>query len=116
MNAVPLTAGQQSLLRAARSLHLAHVEARRDTARSGGVFPSELEQDCATLLLIAVTLLPEGLSLEGAIPAQPDAVGALVEAETELRRLPIYAYPTGTSRLVVLLCDVLASVREQRRP
>ena len=116
MNAVPLTAGEQSLLRAARSLQVAHVEARRDTARSGVVFPSELEQDCATLLLIAVTLLPEGLSLEGAIPAQPDAVGALVEAETELRRLPIYAYPTGTSRLVVLLCDVLASVREQRRP
>ena len=75
MNAVPLTAGQQSLLRAARSLQVAHVEARRDTARSGGVFPSELEQDCATLLLIAVTLLPEGLSLEGAIPAQPGAVG-----------------------------------------
>ena len=28
----------------------------------------------------------------------------------------IYAYPPGTSRLVVWLCDVLASVREQHRP
>lgn len=114
MNAIPLTAGEQSLLRAARWLYAAQLAARGTGARTGGVFPSEAEQDCSTLLLIAVTLLPEGLSLEGAAPARAGVLGALSEAQAELRRFPIYDYPPGTSRLVVMLCEVLASVRERQ--
>ena len=113
---LPLTAGQRSLLHAARLIHHAQDEARRDTIRAGGVFPSWLEQDCATLLLLAVTPLPEGLPLEGATPGLPGCVNALLAAEAELRRLPIYAYPPGTSRLIVMLCDVLAAAREQSQP
>lgn len=113
---VALTVGQRSLLRAARLIYLAHDRARADTARVGGVFPSWLEQDCATLLLLAVSLLPDGLPLEGAAPSQSGCVDVLAAAEAELRRLPIYAYPPGTSRLVVVLCDVLAAAGEQSRP
>ena len=60
INQLPLTVDQRSLLRAARLIHHAHDEARQDTIRAGGVFPSWLEQDCATLLLLAVTPLPRG--------------------------------------------------------
>ncbi len=116
VNDLALTVGQRSLLRAARLMYLAHDLARADTARVGGVFPSWLEQDCATLLLLAVSLLPDGLPLEGAVPVGPGCVDALAAAEAELRRLPIYAYPPGTSRLVVVLCDVLAAAGEQSRP
>ena len=116
INQLPLTVGQRSLLRAAWLIHHAHDEARQDTIRAGGVFPSWLEQDCATLLLLAVTPLPEGLPLEGAPPGLPGCVNALSAAEAELHRLPIYAYPPGTSRLVVMLCDVLAAAREQSQP
>ena len=66
INQLPLTVGQRSLLRAARLIHHAHDEARQDTIRAGGVFPSWLEQDCATLLLLAVTPLPEGLRISRA--------------------------------------------------
>ncbi|MDI9629427.1 MAG: hypothetical protein QM286_12975 [Acidobacteriota bacterium] len=114
MNAIRLTAGERSLLRAARWLYVAQLEARDESARAGGVFPCEVEQDCSTLLLIAVTLLPESLSLEGAAPARAGVLGALSEAEAELRRFPIYDYPPGTSRLVAMLCEALASVRERR--
>ena len=115
-NQLPLTAGQRSLLRAARLIQFAHDEARLDTIRACGVFPSWLEQDCGTLLLLAVTLLPEGLPLTGATPGLAGCVNALSVAEAELRRLPIYAYPPGTSRLVVMLCDVLAAARKQPQP
>ena len=113
---LPLTAGQRSLLRAAQLIHAAGDEARHDTVRAGGVFASWLEQDCATLLLLAVSPLPEGLPLEGATPGLPGCVNALSAAKAELRRLPIYAYPPGTSQLVVMLCDVLAAAREQPQP
>lgn len=118
---LPLTAGQRSLLRAAQLIHAAGDEARHDTFRAGGVFASWLEQDCATLLLLAVSPLPEGLPLEGlplegATPGLPGCVNALSAAKAELRRLPIYAYPPGTSQLVVMLCDVLAAAREQPQP
>lgn len=116
MNELPLTAGQRSLLRSARLIHVAHDQARQDTIRVGGVFPSWLEQDCATLLLLGVALLPEGLRLDGATPGLPGCLNALLAAEAELRRLPIYAYPPGTSRLVVMLCDVVAAAREQSQP
>ena len=39
INQLPLTAGQRSLLRAARLIRHAHDEARLDTIRAGGVFP-----------------------------------------------------------------------------
>ena len=54
--------------------------------------------------------------VEGATPGLPGCVNALLAAEAELRRLPIYAYPPGTSRLIVMLCDVLAAAREQSQP
>ena len=103
-----LTDTQASLLRATQLLSAAADQA------------SETNQDVAGELMLgavralvwqAMVLLPEGLPLAGQQPTTPGPLGALQEAEQELRKHPIWEYPAGTSALIVALCDTIATTR-----
>ena len=106
-----LTAGERSLLRATQLIYAASRHARAASSRVAYLPGLLLEEAVRHLLWQAMTLLPEGLPLEGTQPRLSGCLQALEEAEAELRRRPVGEYPDGVSLLVVDLCDVIARTR-----
>jgi hypothetical protein len=98
------TSPQESLLAASRAL-LAVADAAVDDL---GLRAEDLGWLCSSLL-------PPNLELiAGADTGRPPRT-LLREAEEELRRFPIVAYPAGTIDLVLGLCDLLRETAESSR-
>lgn len=90
-----------SLLGAARALQAA-------ADMDGGDVGSSAESLC----LLCSSLLPPNLDLRvGADPCR-SLRGLIQDAEAELRRFPVGAYPVGTVEIVVGLCDLLRETAE----
>jgi len=96
---------QESLWLAVRVLQVAADQAEADTRtrRTGYV----TETGVKSLLWLCGSLLPEDLDLANSTDRSRPVRVLLQEAETELRRFPIGAYPAGTVNVVVGLCDLI---------
>lgn len=105
-----LAPAEASLVRAAGLLRSAsEVEVNLDLEAN---LPQILVQDAARMLAWqAIALLPEGVEIPERSPTGAGLVELLQRADAELRSRPIGEYPTGTSRLIVDLCDVIAAAR-----
>jgi hypothetical protein len=98
---------EESLLFAARVLQAAADQAEADTR--GGRRSYVTEAAVKVLLWLCGSLLPEDRDLASSTLHGRSLRVLLQEAETELRRFPIDAYPTGTVDVVVGLCDLIRS-------
>ncbi len=98
------TSPQESLLAAGRAL-LAVADGPVDDV---SLRAEELGWLCSSLL-------PPNLQLGADADARRPPRFLLREAEEELRRFPICAYPAGTIDLVVGLCDLLRETAESPR-
>ena len=96
---------QESLLLAARVLQAAADQAEADTRT--GLTGYVTEAGVKSLLWLCGSLLPEDLDLANSTDHTRPVRVLLKEAETELRRFPIGAYPAGTVNVVVGLCDLI---------
>jgi len=104
------TSPNESLLFAARLLQTAADSAEADVHK--GRISYVTEADVKVLLWLCGALLPQDLDLtEVVILSRRPLRVLLQEAETELRRFPIAAYPAGTIDVVVGLCDLIRSTR-----
>jgi len=96
---------EESLLLAARVLQAAADQAEADTR--GGRRSYVTEAAVKVLLWLCGSLLPEDRDLASSTQHERSLRVSLQEAETELRRFPIDAYPPGTVDVVVGLCDLI---------
>lgn len=106
-----LTPAEQSLLRATQLVWAAANLPGPGDDPSDDLAGVQLLGAARTLAWQAMVLLPEGLPLTGAQPARSGCLGALEEAEQELRSRPVGEYPIGTSALIVAICDTIAITR-----
>ena len=90
------TSPEESLLAAARAL-----QAAADLA------DGDLGLGAENLCWLCSSLLPPNLNLRGGTESLRPGRVLLQEAEEELRRFPIGAYPAGTIDVVLGLCDLL---------
>jgi hypothetical protein len=105
---VPMTP-EGSLLLAARALQTAADQAEDDTRTGRATYVTET--DVKVLLWLCASLLGEGRVLRGTFPAAGSVHALLQQAESELRRFPIGAYPAGTTHVVIGLCDLIRDGR-----
>lgn len=105
---VPITP-EGSLLLAARALQMAADQAEDETRLGRGTYLAELE--VKVLLWLCGSLLTEGQDLRSTPTASRPLHALLHEAETELRRYPIWEYPVGTLDVVIGLCDLIRDSR-----
>ncbi len=105
-----LKPGELSLLRATQLIHAAASDVSGDP---GACAPAALVREMAikAVLWQAISLLPPGLPLVGVLPRRSGHLAALEDAEQELRRLPVGAYPAGIAALVADLCDLIADLK-----
>ena len=98
---------QESLLLAGRAIQAAADQAEAGTrdCRSSYITEGAVK----VLLWLCGSLLPEDRDLASSTLHGRSLRVLLQEAETELRRFPIDAYPTGTVDVVVGLCDLIRS-------
>lgn len=103
---------QQSLLRAAQTLHAAADLARAAAHTDPGGHDTEF--GVLTLLWLSASLLPADLPLTTDAVRSGQVRDLLDDAEAELRRFPIASYPEGTVDLVVCLCDLIRRTQGAR--
>ena len=96
---------QASLMLAARVLQVAADQAEADTRN--GLTGYVTETGVKSLLWLCDSLLPTDLDLADSTDRGLPVRMLLQEAESELRRFPIGAYPAGTVNVVVGLCDLI---------
>ena len=109
-----LNPAELSLLRATQLLWAAAEHADQPTTFADDLEQVLLQGAVRGLVWQAMVLLPEGLPLVGASPANSDCLGVIEEAEQELRARPIGEYPVGTSALIVAVCDTIATTKAKR--
>jgi hypothetical protein len=103
-----LDPAQESLLRAAQTLHAAASLSRTDADADPGRY--DLELGVHSVLWLSASLLPADLPLSMSAAPAGQVRELLYDAEIELRRFPIARYPGGTVDLVVSLCELIRRV------
>lgn len=103
---------EESLLRAARALQGAADQAEAATRRGRTSYVTEAA--VKVLLWRCGSLLAGDRDLKNVTCGERPLRVALEEAEAELRRFPIDDYPVGTLDVVVGLCDLIRTTRNDQ--